>query len=180
MRSITAVDLGFHVEKPEPVTPILTGRALPAEGSPRPRPLPYVPIPRRPRPGVRPMGRPVSPFWAAISRRLGLNTGLSEAAPAAPGFWGSLGNTLGGIVSNVLPAFAQIEIAKKQTQAGAALYTPQNIEILRRQAEYEAQVRANAAAAAAGSTSAPISTNTLLLVGGGLAAVLVLMNMRRK
>lgn len=118
-------------------------------------------------------------------RRWGV--GLSDAATPATGtsFWGSIGSTLGGIVSSVLPSFTQIQLAKygakAQTDvlaAQAGLYTPQNIETLRRQAEYEAQVRANAAAAASGSTSAPISTN--MMIGLGVGAVALMLFMGRK
>jgi len=189
MRRLSMIDKDTE---PVPTRAILRGRFI----SPRRKNLrptdPFQPPPQdpgklifRPEPfQPPPQGKGFKPFekfqpyrrWA-----FGLSEGpvATPGTPAPLGFWGGLGSALGGIVSSVLPTFAQIEIGKRQAAAGAALYTPQNIEILRRQAEYEAQSRANMAAAAAGTTSAPINTNTLLLVGGGVAALLLFLNMKK-
>lgn len=76
--------------------------------------------------------------------------------------WSRLGQILGGAASKVIDAKAQAEVIKAQ----AAIYTPQNIETMRRQAEFES--------AKAGGLS------TGAMVGLGLGALALVMLLKRK
>lgn len=87
-----------------------------------------------------------------------LNTGLSEA----PSFWGNLGQLLGGAASKVIDAKAQAEVLKAQM----GLYTPQNIELARRQAEFET--------AKAGGIS------PTMMIGAGLAALALVLFLKKR
>jgi len=76
--------------------------------------------------------------------------------------WSNLGAILGGAASKVIDAKAQAEVIKAQ----AALYTPQNIETMRRQADFEA--------AKAGGLS------TGAMIGLGLGALALVLLLKRK
>lgn len=87
-----------------------------------------------------------------------LNEGLSEA----PSIWAGIGQLLGGAASKVIDAKAQAEVLKAQM----GLYTPQNIELARRQAEFET--------AKAGGISSTV------LIGAGLAALALVLLLKKK
>jgi len=86
--------------------------------------------------------------------------GLSEAPTG--GFWAGIGQMLGAGASKIIDAKAQAEILKAQGQ----LYTPQNLEIARQQAEF-ARVQSG-------------GLSTAAMVGLGLAGVALVVLLKRK
>ena len=155
---------------------------------PRPRPIPAArrlfpapPVPpvERPRPVLRGklLNRAVNRITSEA--QLGPLSRIRSYMPAygmsedAPGFWSSITGALSNTIQAAIPALATVQVAKLQAnqtasllRSQAGLYTPQNLQTLQMQGAFEAAQRANMAAAAAGSTSAPMTTGTLIAVGG--------------
>jgi len=90
-----------------------------------------------------------------------LNFSALADGPASS-IWSNLGAILGGAASKVIDAKAQAEVIKAQ----AALYTPQNIETMRRQSEFES--------AKAGG----LSTGAMIGLGLGALALVLLLKKR--
>ena len=84
--------------------------------------------------------------------------GLSDDV-AAPGVWESIGKALSGVVSTVAPIYTAGIVSKAQASSlkqQATLYTPQNIQTLYNQQQFEAAQRGVDLGRSTGSTSAPI------------------------
>jgi len=126
-------------------------------------------------------------------REIGLSDAVSTAASAATsvatnagGFWANIGQTLTNVVSGVLPVVAQVQaqkyLVKQQSQLlktqGSLLYTPQNIQTLQSQAEFEAAQRQVDFGRQTGAMGLPISATTLAIIGG--AGLVLYLAMRKK
>ena len=139
----------------------------------------------RPRTNFEPVGDARLDRLSRLRRAIPvqLNEGMGDGEP---GFWNPIASSLSSAISGAIPAIASVQVAKIQAGQTASLlreqsklYTPQNFATLQAQGSFEAQARANAAAAAAGTTSAPMTTGTLLALGG-LALGAVFLLTRRK
>jgi len=104
------------------------------------------------------------------------NTAAAAVSTAPGGFWANIGNALSNVVSGVLPVVAQVQaqkyIAGQQAQLlrvqGSQLYTPQNIQTLQSQAEFEAAQRRVDFGRQTGTMGLPISGTTLAIIAGAL------------
>ena len=104
-------------------------------------------------------------------------TFLQDDAPA-PGFLSSISAALGGIVSQVAPIYTASLAAKAQAQAQASalkaqanLYTPQNINTLYQQQQFEAAQRGIQAGRDSGSVSTSVPWVPILIGAGVLGGL---------
>lgn len=97
---------------------------------------------------------------------------------AAPGFLSTIGAALGGIVSQVAPIYSASLAAKAAAQAQAStlkaqanLYTPQNINTLYQQQQFEAAQRGIQAGRDSGSVSTSVPWVPILIGAGVLGGL---------
>lgn len=97
---------------------------------------------------------------------------LEDDGAASPGLLSVLGSALGNVVQQVAPVYTAALVAKEQAKAqgqvlkaqAANLYTPQNIQTLYSQQQFEAAQRGVQAGRDTGTVSAPIPWGPIAVV----------------